>query len=99
MIFHRPIIRNSRILGEKKQEENKLRKNLEAAIASGDKNALIKAIKEAKMAGLSLEGQTSKEIQIHNTSTNKTLKNKSDRQTTTHPSNGRTKERTNGWTN
>ena len=45
-----------RILAEKEKEEEKLRKMLQAAIASGDKNALMKAIKEAKMAGLSDAG-------------------------------------------
>ena len=39
-------------MAEKSKKEDELKKKLEAAIASGDKEALMKALKEAKMAGV-----------------------------------------------
>ena len=48
-----------RILADKEKEEKKLRAKLEAAIASGDKDALMRAIKEAKLAGLADAGKAS----------------------------------------
>ena len=45
-------------MAEKSKKEDEIKKKLEAAIASGDKEALMKALKEAKMAGIEDSGSS-----------------------------------------
>ena len=46
-----------RILAEKEREEDSIRKRLKAAIESGDKDALAKALQDAKKAGFTDAGK------------------------------------------